>query len=146
MAGGASDDDDLITAINVTPLVDVILVLLIIFMVTAKIIVSQGMPMDLPKAATGENIKQTILSVELLGDGRIMVNSEPVKAENAVRDLAAKALKENKDLRATVRAEPKVEWSRVVRVLDQLKSAKVSKIAFGTNPAPKEDDEKQEPK
>ena len=57
MAGGsASDDDDggLINGINVTPLVDVMLVLLVIFMVTAKIIVQQGMPMDLPKSASGE--------------------------------------------------------------------------------------------
>jgi biopolymer transport protein ExbD len=49
MAGAAGEDDeDLISGINVTPLVDVMLVLLVIFMVTAKIIVSQGMPMDLP--------------------------------------------------------------------------------------------------
>ena len=55
MAGGASNDDDgLISAINVTPLVDVTLVLLIIFMVTARIIQNQGVPMDLPKAASGE--------------------------------------------------------------------------------------------
>ena len=55
MAGGTNDDDDgLISGINVTPLVDVTLVLLIIFMVTARIIVSQGLLMDLPKAASGE--------------------------------------------------------------------------------------------
>ena len=66
MAGGSSNDDDgMISGINVTPLVDVTLVLLIIFMVTARIIVSQGMPMDLPKAASGEALQQ-VFSVELL--------------------------------------------------------------------------------
>ena len=65
MAGGASDEDDgLIAGINVTPLVDITLVLLIIFMVTARIIVSQGMPMDLPKSASGEAL-QTVFAVEL---------------------------------------------------------------------------------
>ena len=65
MAGGSSDNDDgPIAGINVTPLVDVTLVLLIIFMVTARIIVSQGMPMDLPKAASGEALQQ-VFSVEL---------------------------------------------------------------------------------
>ena len=65
MAGSSKNDDDgLIAGINVTPLVDVTLVLLIIFMVTAKIIVSQGMPMDLPKAASGEAL-QTVFAVEL---------------------------------------------------------------------------------
>ena len=63
--------------INVTPLVDVMLVLLIIFMVTAKIIVSQGMPMDLPKAASGEEV-QTIFAVELSADGETRVDSRQV--------------------------------------------------------------------
>ena len=53
MALSNSNDDETLSAINVTPLVDITLVLLIIFMVTAKIIVSQTLPMDLPKAANG---------------------------------------------------------------------------------------------
>src|SRR5690606_8672737 len=55
MAGGAQDDDDggLVSGINVTPLVDITLVLLIIMMVTAKIIVSNSLPLDLPQAAKG---------------------------------------------------------------------------------------------
>ncbi len=70
MAGGSSNDDDgMVSGINVTPLVDVTLVLLIIFMVTARIIVSQGMPMDLPKAASGEALQQ-VFSVELSADGK----------------------------------------------------------------------------
>ena len=54
MAGGAGDQEEGITGINVTPLVDIVLVLLIIFMVTAKLIVNpNSVPLDLPKAATG---------------------------------------------------------------------------------------------
>ena len=101
MAGSSGDDDDgLISGINVTPLVDVTLVLLIIFMVTAKIIVSQGMPMDLPKAASGE-VLQTVFSVELLADGRTRIDSEFVADDEAIGVRGKQATGKNKDLRAT---------------------------------------------
>jgi biopolymer transport protein ExbD len=136
MAGGASDDDEggLISAINVTPLVDVTLVLLIIFMVTARIIVSQGMPMDLPKAATGEDT-QSVFSVELTEDGRTFVDSSQVSNDKVVGELAAEAKKKNPELRATIRADQKVPHGRVIQVLDMLKQAKLSKVAFAVAPA-----------
>jgi biopolymer transport protein ExbD len=134
MAGGASNDDDgLISGINVTPLVDVTLVLLIIFMVTAKIIVSQGMPMDLPKAASGESV-QTVFSVELSADGRTRVDSEGVANDEAISALAKTAHGRNKDLRAVIRADKKVEHGRVIHVLDLLKRAGIAKIAFAVTP------------
>src|SRR5687768_12724541 len=134
MASSSSGDDDgLISGINVTPLVDVTLVLLIIFMVTAKIIVSQGMPMDLPKAASGESL-QTIFSVELAADGRTRVDSELVANDDAVGALAKTAHGRNKDLRAVIRADKKVEHGRVIHVLDLLKRAGIAKIAFAVSP------------
>lgn len=134
MAGRSDNEDDgLIAGINVTPLVDVTLVLLIIFMVTAKILVSQGMLMDLPKAASGESI-QTVFSVELAADGRTRVDSEYVKSDEAVGELAKAARGRNKDLRAVIRADSKVEHGRVIHVLDLLKRAGVAKIAFAVAP------------
>ena len=136
MAGSAGEDDEgLISGINVTPLVDVTLVLLIIFMVTAKIIVSQGMPMDLPKAASGENV-QSIFSVELLANGQTWIDSKQVENDEKVRDLASDARIKNKDIRAVIRADKKVEHGRVIHVLDLLKRAGVSKIAFAIAPIP----------
>jgi biopolymer transport protein ExbD len=136
MAGGASDDDEggLISSINVTPLVDVTLVLLIIFMVTARIIVSQGMPMDLPKAATGEET-QSVFSVELTEDGRTFVDSNQVANDQTIGELAVDAKKKNPELRATIRADQKVPHGRVIQVLDMLKQAKLSKVAFAVAPA-----------
>ena len=66
MAGGqqADNGDEGIVGINVTPLVDITLVLLIIFMVVAKMVVSQSVPLDLPKAASGTDV-QVVFSVEL---------------------------------------------------------------------------------
>jgi biopolymer transport protein ExbD len=134
MAGGTGDEDDgLIAGINVTPLVDVTLVLLIIFMVTAKIIVSQGMPMDLPKAASGESL-QTVFSVELSADGKTRVDSNALPNDDAISRLAQDAKAKNKDLRAVIRADQKVEHGRVIHVLDLLKRAGVAKIAFAVTP------------
>ena len=128
-----SDDDGLIAGINVTPLVDVTLVLLIIFMVTAKIIVSQGMPMDLPRAASGESL-QTVFSVELGADGRTRVDSDAIASDEAIGPLAKTAHDRNKDLRAVIRADKKVEHGRVIHVLDLLKKAGIAKIAFAVSP------------
>ncbi|RYZ03612.1 MAG: biopolymer transporter ExbD [Myxococcales bacterium] len=135
MAGGSSDDDDgMISGINVTPLVDVTLVLLIIFMVTARIIVSQGMPMDLPKSASGEAL-QTVFSVELTADGKTRVDSEAAGDDEAIVPLAKKAKAKNKDLRAVIRADKKVEHGRVIHVLDLLRRSGISKIAFAVTPS-----------
>ena len=133
-AASNGDDEGMITGINVTPLVDVMLVLLIIFMVTARIIVSQGMPMDLPKAASGESV-QTVFSVELTVDGKTVVDSAPVANDEAIPGLAKRAKEKNKDLRAVIRADTKVEHGRVIHVLDLLNRSGVSKIAFAVAPS-----------
>jgi biopolymer transport protein ExbD len=139
MASSDSDDDDgIISGINVTPLVDVTLVLLIVFMVTAKIIVSQGMPMDLPKAASGEEV-QNVFSVELSADGKTRVDSMGVAGDDAISELAKQAKAKNKEIRAVIRADKKVEHGRVIRVLDLLKQAGVAKIAFAVAPTAREE-------
>jgi len=137
MAGGANNDDDgMIAGINVTPLVDVTLVLLIIFMVTARIIVSQGMPMDLPKAASGEAMQQ-VFSVELSADGKTRVDSQNVANDEAITPLAKAAKAKTSDLRAVVRADTKLEYGRVIHVIDLLKRVGVAKIAFAVSPSDK---------
>ncbi len=134
MAGGAAQDsDDSITGINVTPLVDVTLVLLIIFMVTAKIIVSQSVPLDLPKAATGAEI-QTIFSIVLAANGTTQVDSVAVPNDDAILSLAHDAHTKNNELRAVIKADSAVPHGRVIHVLDLLKQAGVAKIAFGVSP------------
>ncbi len=134
MAGnGNNDDDGLISGINVSTLVDVTLVLLIIFLVTAKLIVSQVMPQDLQKAVSGEAL-QTVFSVELSADGRTRVDSEQVANDEQVSPLAKASFLRNKDLRAVIRADKKVEHGRVIHVLDLLKRAGIAKIAFAVSP------------
>jgi biopolymer transport protein ExbD len=137
MAGGSGDDDEgLISGINVTPLVDVMLVLLVIFMVTAKIIVSQGMPMDLPKSASGENM-QSIFSVDLSMDGKVRVDQKQLANDDAILPAARQARGQNKEIRAVIRADKKVEHGRVIHVLDLLRQAGIAKIAFAITPVAK---------
>src|SRR5262249_52165200 len=136
MAGGAANDtDEAITSINVTPLVDITLVLLIIFMVTAKIIVSQSVPLDLPKAASGTEV-QVVFSVVLAADGQTQVNTKPVANDDAILGLARAEHQKNPELRAVIKADSAVPHGRVIHVLDLLKQAGVSKIAFGVTPVP----------
>jgi biopolymer transport protein ExbD len=133
VGGGAQESDDAITGINVTPLVDIVLVLLIIFMVTAKLIVSKSVPLDLPKAATGSDI-QTVFSVVLAADGTTQVDSRTVPSDDAILGLAKEAHQKNADLRAVIKADTTVPHGRVIHVLDLLKQAQIGKIAFGVQP------------
>ena len=134
MAGGASNEaDESITGINVTPLVDIVLVLLIIFMVTAKLIVSKSVPLDLPKAATGTDV-QTVFSIVLASDGTTQVDSKNVANDDAIFPLAKGARDKNPELRAVIKADSAVPHGRVIHVLDLLKQAQVGKIAFGVQP------------
>jgi biopolymer transport protein ExbD len=133
MAGGSSDSDEAITGINVTPLVDITLVLLIIFMVTAKIIVSQSVPLDLPKAASGTDV-QTVFSIIMASNGSSQVDSKPIASDDAIFAIARDAHAKNAELRAVIKADAAVPHGRVIHVLDLLKQAGVSKIAFGVTP------------
>ncbi|HWL86078.1 MAG TPA: biopolymer transporter ExbD [Polyangiaceae bacterium] len=135
MAGGVAEDDDAITGINVTPLVDITLVLLIIFMVTAKLIVSQSIPLDLPGAASGTDV-QTVFSVTLAADGATQVDQKTVANDDAILPIAADAHNKDPQLRAVIKADSAVPHGRVIHVLDLLKQAHVAKIAFGVTPVP----------
>ena len=136
MAGGAVQDEDGITGINVTPLVDITLVLLIIFMVTTKIVLNQTLPLDLPKAATGTSDVQTVFSILLSADGRTVVDSTQIANDEAILPLARTAQTAHPELRAVIKADSAVTHGRVIHVLDLLKQAHVSKIAFGVTPTP----------
>ena len=135
MAGGAAQEaDEAITGINVTPLVDITLVLLIIFMVTTKIVLNQTVPLDLPKAATGTPDVQLVFSIVLAADGRALVDGKAIANDDAILQLARDAQQGHPDLRAVIKADAAVTHGRVIHVLDLLKQAKVSKIAFGVTP------------
>lgn len=133
MAGFSSNKPSApITGINVTPLVDITLVLLIIFMVTAKLVVSRAVPLDLPKAATGGEVQQ-IFSVSLRADGVSFVDGTPVAEDVELLTRARSALAQHPELRAVVQADGSVEHRRVMHTLDVLRQAGLSRVAFGVS-------------
>jgi biopolymer transport protein TolR len=133
MASAPQNGGAIIAGINVTPLVDVTLVLLIIFIVTAKIIVTPAVPLDLPRASQSEEL-QTVFSVVLPTTGATLVNGDPAADDQALLRLARKALLDAPELRAVINADGAVPHRRVIHTLDLLKTAGIARVAFGALP------------
>jgi biopolymer transport protein ExbD len=122
----------IIGGINVTPLVDVTLVLLIIFIVTAKIIVMPAVGMDLPKATRSDET-QIIFSVLLPLNGPTLVDGEAAGDDATLLDRARAAAAKDPEIRAVINADTSVTHGRVIHALDVLKTAGIVHIAFGTS-------------
>jgi biopolymer transport protein ExbD len=136
MAGFSSNKPSApITGINVTPLVDITLVLLIIFMVTAKLVVSRAVPMDLPKAATGGEVQQ-IFSVSIRSDGALFVDGSPIAGDTELLQSGKRSLAAHPELRAVLQADGSVPHSRVMHTLDVLRQAGLTRVAFGVQQGP----------
>ena len=133
MASANGPDRGIISGINVTPMVDVMLVLLVIFVVTAKIIVTPAVPLDLPRAAHGEEV-QVVLSIVLPVRGAMLVNGAAVSDDGAFEARARAALSGSPDLRAVIQADGDVPHRRVVHLLDELKGVGITRVAFGALP------------
>jgi biopolymer transport protein ExbD len=135
MAGSAgNDNEETISGINVTPLVDVVLVLLIILMVTAQYAAERdAIPMDLPKAATGDGAVPTTLSVSIDKDGHFFLNAKEV-GEDGLRSAVREAYAKDKEARAVIAADGRVTHSQVVKVIDILRQEKVTKFAINVQP------------
>jgi len=131
MAAHAHSDGGAITGINVTPLVDITLVLLIIFIVTARIVATPAVPMDLPVATTSETM-QVVFSVVLPQSGPPSVNGQTVPSDAELSRLAKDELAKTADLRAVISASGAVPHRTVIHALDVLRAAGLRHIAFGT--------------
>ncbi len=134
MAGATSNDDGIISGINVTPLVDIVLVLLVILMVTASYVASQAIPMDLPKAATGDQTPTT-LAVSIDHGGQLYLDAQAV-TRSELRQRIAAAHRANADTRATIAADGRVAHAQVVDVIDLLRHENIVKFAINVDPRP----------
>ncbi len=131
---GDSQTAPIIAGINVTPLVDITLVLLIIFMVTASYIVSPSIKVDLPKATTGGEQQRTALALTLTAQGALFLNGAPSSDEALVRYVAG-ALPQNPDLQAVIAADRAVPHGAVVHLIDVVRRAGVRRFAINVDPA-----------
>lgn len=132
MASSPQGGTGLIAGINVTPLVDIMLVLLIVFIVTAKVVVTSAVPLELPRASQTEEL-QVVFSVVLPTHGPALVNGEPTRDDDLVR-LAKAALVKTSDVRVVINADGDVPHRRVIHTLDLIKRAGIARVAFGALP------------
>lgn len=123
----------LITDINVTPLVDIMLVLLIIFMLTAHLIARQVIEVQLPKAAQATSVSPTTLAVTLTREGRMFLNGIPTKPDALRAAIQASVAKDAKT-QVIVAGDKNVSHGRVVWVLDLVKSLGVTSFAIQIDP------------
>ena len=139
-SGGGDDGDGYkpLAEINVTPFVDVMLVLLIVFMVTAPLL-TVGVPVDLPKTraqALGQDREP--LSVTVKRDGKVYIQNTPVGEDELVAKLTAIAAN-GYDQRIFVRGDKSVDYGRVMEVMGLLSAAGFTHIGLVTdvtNPKP----------
>ncbi len=131
MAGGHGDG--FMSDINVTPFVDVMLVLLIIFMVTAPMMV-QGVNVDLPEVtAKPLDSEQENLIVSIDADGKLFINDFQVSGDGLTPKLEA-VLQGQKDPAVYLKADKTIPYGVVVRVMAEIKDAGVEKLGMVTLP------------
>jgi biopolymer transport protein ExbD len=127
---GIQNDEEEITAINVTPLVDIVLVLLIIFMVTASFIVRETVEVDLPRAAnTNDKTVQGPVMVTMDKDAKVFLDGAEVTSEQLLEKMRA-AVAADKDVRAIISADQSLNYGKVMTLIDLVKEAGIIKFAL----------------
>jgi len=139
MAHTSSDGDDIISGINVTPLVDIVLVILIIFIVTAAFVFRNTIPLDLPQAASAESEAETsgLLNLAVTEDGTLYINGRPGSLDQlpqTVREARARLEGTGRKITAFISADVKADYGNFAAVVDRLRLEGVSDIALDTQP------------
>jgi biopolymer transport protein ExbD len=128
-ASAAEFDDGTVTGINVTPLVDIMMVLLIIFMVAAKITSESELKVQLPKTAAASPASARSLTVTLASDGSMKLMSADVDMNGLLATLEREA-KANPGVRVSVAADEALPYKRVVEVLGAIQKAGVVRVGL----------------
>lgn len=129
-----NDDDQIVAEINITPLTDIFLVLLIIFMISSSAIMESGLQVKLPtaKATTlthSGNGKPTY--VNLSRDGRILVNDRET-SEAALAEVIKETLLKATDKTVIIRGDESIFLGKAVKIMDAARAAGADKIALAT--------------
>ena len=137
MAGafGSSSDDDMISGINVTPLVDVVLVLLVIFLMTAPVIYQSAIKIQLPKAKTGEAAEKSPLNFTLSKEGQILWGKERLDWNTLSQRLVAMGPKLTEET-AFISADEATPHGIVIKLMDTLRQAGLSRFALNVEAPP----------
>ena len=128
-------DDGVVAEINITPLTDVFLVLLIIFMVTTSVVANQSKQIDLPGAEVSDNTPQGV-TVSVSPEGQISVNDVPT-SEAELYGALESALSDTREKLVILRGDKRVLLGQAVNILDLAQQAGATGIALATKPPPK---------
>jgi biopolymer transport protein ExbD len=123
------DDNGPISAINVTPFVDVVLVLLVIFMVTAPLLMQDSIGIRLPKAASSDKKLSSKLGVAVTRSGLILLNGEPASPETIISRVR-QAIEADPETQALISADADARHGDVVKAIDLIKSAGMAHFAI----------------
>ncbi len=129
-------DSGIVAEINITPLTDVFLVLLVIFMVTTSVIQNQGKNIDLPGADVHDETPQGV-TVTVGADGEIMIN-DAVVTEDRLFEVLKAALADAREKVVVLRGDQAVRLGQAVNILDVAQQAGARGIALATKPKPKD--------
>ena len=128
-AGSEDNEDGIISNINITPMVDVILVLLVIFMVTANFLKKESININLPKVASADpNIKES-KQVAVTKDGKIFLEGRSV-TESALMQEMRRESKYRPNMRVTLSADEGLSYGTVSRIMGLLRRCGVTKMAL----------------
>ncbi len=133
MAAVQEENGEGITGINVTPLVDITLVLLIIFMATAPMIVHRAMGLSLPRVANSKQLPTRTIQILLSADKSLKLNGQSLRLADLAANLAQRA-RFDPGLRVTLSADERVSWGDVSAVLDAVRGAGITRIATEVQP------------
>ncbi|HTL11206.1 MAG TPA: biopolymer transporter ExbD [Bdellovibrionota bacterium] len=129
MAGPANQEDDIISGINVTPLVDVMLVLLVIFMITAPAIYQTSIQVELPSAKTGQQSASSPLQISVSKEGEFFVEKERVSMDQ-IKERVKAAVAKAPDATAIIQADRATSHGTVVELMDALRDAGLYRFAL----------------
>ncbi len=132
MASKTDDNGEVLSDINVTPLVDVMLVLLVVMMVTASAVVTKAMSVDLPTGRTGTSTPQS-LTVTITEDGNWLLDERPTNAGDLRANLRERR-QNGFEPQALIAAAGQARHQSVVEVLDLLREEQVTHVAVGVTP------------
>jgi biopolymer transport protein ExbD len=135
MGAGASSEDELMGSINVTPLVDVMLVLLVIFMTTAKLDSTSVVPHDLPNAATAE-ATESVFTVEIDAGGKLRARGEALDDFASLARTARVAVQAQPEVRVIIHADRRTNHGTVIEAMDALRVAGATRVGFAVEPEP----------
>jgi biopolymer transport protein ExbD len=137
MAGGANTDGDAgtISDINVTPLVDVMLCLLVIFMVTTSYVVADSLKVDLPEASTGDSTEPSTVMLTFTvdkdsGTRQLYLNGDKSDEAGVRAHIKKELAAGKKDLQAVIAADQTASHGEVIRLIDLVKQEGVTKFAL----------------